>query len=183
MSSASSARPIWTRSTCSAPAGIRFISVAHEQGAGHMADGFARATGRARRLHRPERPGHHQLRHRRRRRLLGPFAGRGDHARDRLQHAAAWAASRRPSSCRSSRRSPSTRPTARPGRALPSCSSRCFDYAMLERGPTQFNIPRDLFYGEVDATIPKPIRVERRPAAPSSLDEARRAPGRGASSR
>src|SRR6476646_9239995 len=29
------------------PAGIRFISVAHEQGAGHMADGFARATGRA----------------------------------------------------------------------------------------------------------------------------------------
>ena len=27
-------------------AGIRFMSVAHEQGAGHMADGFARATGR-----------------------------------------------------------------------------------------------------------------------------------------
>ena len=28
------------------PAGIRFISVAHEQGAAHMADGYARATGR-----------------------------------------------------------------------------------------------------------------------------------------
>ena len=28
------------------PAGIRFVSVAHEQGAGHMADGFARACGR-----------------------------------------------------------------------------------------------------------------------------------------
>src|ERR1700758_2826603 len=27
-------------------AGIRFISVAHEQGAGHMADGFSRASGR-----------------------------------------------------------------------------------------------------------------------------------------
>src|SRR5205809_6726028 len=27
-------------------AGIRFISVAHEQGAGHMADGYARASGR-----------------------------------------------------------------------------------------------------------------------------------------
>ena len=27
-------------------AGIRFISVAHEQGAGHMADGFSRANGR-----------------------------------------------------------------------------------------------------------------------------------------
>ena len=28
------------------PAGIRFISVAHEQNAAHMADGYARATGR-----------------------------------------------------------------------------------------------------------------------------------------
>src|SRR5260370_34040671 len=27
-------------------AGIRFISVAHEQGGGHMADGYARASGR-----------------------------------------------------------------------------------------------------------------------------------------
>ena len=29
-----------------APAGIKLIPVVHEQGAGHMADGFARATGR-----------------------------------------------------------------------------------------------------------------------------------------
>ncbi|MCK6454171.1 MAG: sulfoacetaldehyde acetyltransferase, partial [Alphaproteobacteria bacterium] len=28
------------------PAGIRFISVAHEQNAAHMADGYSRATGR-----------------------------------------------------------------------------------------------------------------------------------------
>ena len=28
------------------PAGIRFISVAHEQGAGHMADGYSRVTNR-----------------------------------------------------------------------------------------------------------------------------------------
>src|ERR671934_1681307 len=28
------------------PAGIRFISVAHEQGAGHMADGYSRVSGR-----------------------------------------------------------------------------------------------------------------------------------------
>ena len=27
-------------------AGIRFLSVAHEQGAGHMADGYARVSGR-----------------------------------------------------------------------------------------------------------------------------------------
>ncbi|MCH8138101.1 MAG: sulfoacetaldehyde acetyltransferase, partial [Proteobacteria bacterium] len=29
------------------PAGIRFISVQHEQGAGHMADGYSRASNRA----------------------------------------------------------------------------------------------------------------------------------------
>ncbi|MCY4032496.1 MAG: thiamine pyrophosphate-binding protein, partial [Hyphomicrobiales bacterium] len=28
------------------PAGIRFISVAHEQGGGHMADGYARVSGK-----------------------------------------------------------------------------------------------------------------------------------------
>ena len=44
--------------------------------------------------------------------------------------------------------------------------------AMRERGPTQFNIPRDYFYGEVDSTIPKPIRVERGPAGRDSLEEA-----------
>ena len=56
--------------------------------------------------------------------------------------------------------------------AWPSSLSRCFDYASLERGPTQFNIPRDLFYGEFDATIPKPIRVERGAGGTESLDAA-----------
>ena len=40
---------------------------------------------------------------------------------------------------------------------------------MLERGPAQFNIPRDLFYGEADVAIPRPIRVERGPGGPESL--------------
>jgi hypothetical protein len=37
-------------------AGIRFISVAHEQGGGHMADGYSR-VGPAWRMHRAEWPG------------------------------------------------------------------------------------------------------------------------------
>ena len=40
---------------------------------------------------------------------------------------------------------------------------------MLERGPAQFNIPRDLFYGESDVSIPRPSRVERGPGGPESL--------------
>jgi sulfoacetaldehyde acetyltransferase len=59
-------------------AGIRFISVAHEQNAAHMADGYARATGRHGVCIGQNGPGH-QFRHRHRRRLLGPFAGGGDH--------------------------------------------------------------------------------------------------------
>ena len=46
-------------------AGIRFIPTAHEQGAGHMADGYCARVRPARRLHRAERPRHHQFRDRR----------------------------------------------------------------------------------------------------------------------
>ena len=107
--SASSARPTWTRSTCSRPAGIRFIPTAHEQGAGaHGGRLFAR-LGQARRVHRAERPGHHQFRDRDGRRLLGAFAGGRASRRRPAPAPSASAASRRPSSCRSSPRSPSTR--------------------------------------------------------------------------
>ena len=50
-----------------------------------------------------------------------------------------------------------------PRRRMAESLSRCFDYAMLERGPAQLNIPRDLFYGEIDYEIPQPQRVERGP--------------------
>jgi thiamine pyrophosphate-dependent acetolactate synthase large subunit-like protein len=29
-------------------------------------------------------------------------------------------------------------------------TNRCFNYAMLERGPVQLNIPRDMFYGDIE---------------------------------
>ncbi len=51
-------------------------------------------------------------------------------------------------------------------------ASRCFDYAMAERGPTQLNIPRDFFYGEADYTINAPQVIERGPGGEKSLDEA-----------
>jgi sulfoacetaldehyde acetyltransferase len=39
-------------------------------------------------------------------------------------------------------------------------TDRCLNVAMLERGPTQLNIPRDMFYGEVDVSIPAPKTIE-----------------------
>jgi sulfoacetaldehyde acetyltransferase len=51
-------------------------------------------------------------------------------------------------------------------------TARCFDRAMLENGPTQLNIPRDLFYGDIDCEIPKPIRIERAAGGEESLKAA-----------
>ena len=110
-------------------AGIRFISVAHEQGGGHMADGYARVSGPARRLHRAERPRHHQFRHVDRGRVLGALAGRRHHAGNGQRARSASAASRRPSSCRSSRRSRSTRRTSTTAPGWPSSPRRAFDRA------------------------------------------------------
>ena len=54
-------------------------------------------------------------------------------------------------------------------------AERATQLALLERGPTQVNIPRDYFYGEFDATIPKPLPLERAAGSSSSLDQAAKA--------
>ena len=51
-------------------------------------------------------------------------------------------------------------------------TARCFDRAMSEMGPTQLNIPRDYFYGEIDVEIPKPTRLDRGAGGDASLNEA-----------
>jgi len=51
-------------------------------------------------------------------------------------------------------------------------TARAFDRAILEMGPTQLNIPRDYFYGEVECEVPQPIRIERGPGGGASLDAA-----------
>ena len=51
-------------------------------------------------------------------------------------------------------------------------TARCFDRAMDEMGPTQLNIPRDYFYGQIKAEIPQPRRLDRGPGGEQSLNEA-----------
>ncbi|TVO64008.1 sulfoacetaldehyde acetyltransferase, partial [Denitromonas ohlonensis] len=51
-------------------------------------------------------------------------------------------------------------------------TGRCFDRAMSEMGPTQLNIPRDYFYGEITCEIPKPSRLDRGPGGEQSLNDA-----------
>lgn len=42
---------------------------------------------------------------------------------------------------------------------LAELTDRCIRYALLDRGPTQLNVPRDMFYGEVDT--PEIAKFER----------------------
>jgi sulfoacetaldehyde acetyltransferase len=51
-------------------------------------------------------------------------------------------------------------------------TGRAFDRAMLELGPTQLNIPRDYFYGDIEAEIPQPIRIERGAGGEAALAQA-----------
>jgi sulfoacetaldehyde acetyltransferase len=149
-------------------AGIRFISVAHEQGAGHMADGYSRASGRHGVCIAQNGPGitnfvtaiaasfwaHSPVV------MITPETGTNTQGLGGFQEA-----EQLPFFEKITKYQVHCANQAR----IPELLSRCFDYAMLERGPTQFNIPRDLFYGDVDTIVPAPIRVERGPGGGDSL--------------
>jgi sulfoacetaldehyde acetyltransferase len=155
------------------PAGIRFVSVAHEQGAGHMADGFARAGGRHGVCIAQNGPGitnfvtaiaaaywaHSPVV------VITPETGSNTQGLGGFQET-----EQLPFFEKITKYQVHCASQARIAELL----SRCFDYAVLERGPTQFNIPRDLFYGEFEATIPSPVRVERPAGGPNGIEEAAR---------
>lgn len=153
------------------PAGIRFISVAHEQGAGHMADGFSRISNRHGVCIAQNGPG------------ITNFVT--------AIAAAYWAHS--PVVCITPESGSATMGLGgfqeveqlgffdkitkyqvhvnRRDR-IAELTARAFDIALAERGPTQVNIPRDFFYGDVDVEIHDPIRVERASGGTESLDRA-----------
>jgi sulfoacetaldehyde acetyltransferase len=150
------------------PAGIKFIAVAHEQGAGHMADGYSRVTGR------------HGV-------CIGQN-GPGITNYVTAVAAAYWAHS--PVVCITPETGSNSmglggfqetdqipifskitkyQADIRRGDRIAEQMSRAFDLAMAERGPVQVNIPRDEFYGDIDVEIPKPQRIERAAGGPESL--------------
>lgn len=152
-------------------AGIRFISVAHEQGAGHMADGFSRVSGRHGVCIGQNGPGITNF--------VTPIA------------AAYWAHSpvvvitpetgsmtlglggfqetdQLPIFSKITKFQAHVNNKAR----MAEMTARAFDRAHIELGPTQLNIPRDYFYGEGDYEIPTPITIERGAGGEGALDEA-----------
>lgn len=154
-----------------APAGIRFIPVVHEQGSGHMADGYARASGR------------HGV-------LIGQN-GPGVSNSVTSIAAAYWAPSpvvivtpetgtmgmglggfQEANQLPMFQEFTTYQGHVNNPKRMAEFTGRCFDRAVTNLGPTQLNIPRDYFYGEIEAEIPKPQRLERGPGGEQSLNEA-----------
>ena len=153
-------------------AGIRFISVAHEQGGGHMADGYARVSGRHGVCIAQNGPGITNF-------VTSTAAAFWAHSPVVVVTPETGSDDARP------RRLPGDRAAADlledhqvPGaREQPRADGRAHRRArsiarMLEMGPTQLNIPRDFFYGDIECEIPRPIAIERGAGGETSLDEA-----------
>src|ERR1700716_139281 len=152
-------------------AGIRFISVAHEQGAGHMADGYSRVSGRHGVCIAQNGPGitnfvtsiaaaywaHSPVV------VITPETGSMSLGLGGFQET-----EQLPIFSRITKYQAHVNNKAR----MAELTSRSFDRAMLEMGPTQLNIPRDFFYGDIDCEIPRPMSVERGAGGERSLDEA-----------
>jgi sulfoacetaldehyde acetyltransferase len=152
-------------------AGIRFIPTAHEQGAGHMADGYSRASGRHGVTIAQNGPGitnfvtacaaaywaHSPVV------FITPETGTAGMGLGGFQET-----EQLPIFSKITKYQAHVSKHPRMAELL----SRCFDMAMTERGPTQFNIPRDNFYGEAEYTIAKPRKITRGPGSDESLDEA-----------
>ncbi|MFC9363134.1 sulfoacetaldehyde acetyltransferase, partial [Rhodococcus sp. NPDC057014] len=154
-----------------APAGIRLVPVVHEQGAGHMADGYARVSGRHGMVIGQNGPGisncvtaiaaafwaHSPVV------IVTPEAGTMGTGLGGFQEANQLPMFQEFTKYQGHVNNP---------KRMAEFTGRCFDRAMSEMGPTQLNIPRDFFYGEIETEIPQPTRLDRGPGGEQSLNEA-----------
>jgi sulfoacetaldehyde acetyltransferase len=152
-------------------AGIRFISVAHEQGGGHMADGYSRVSGRHGVCIAQNGPGitnfvtstaaaywaHSPVV------VITPETGSATIGLGGFQET-----DQLPIFSRITKYQAHVNNRAR----MAELTSRAFDRAHLELGPTQLNIPRDFFYGDIECEIPRPVAIERGAGGERSLNEA-----------
>jgi sulfoacetaldehyde acetyltransferase len=154
-----------------APAGIRLIPVVHEQGAAHMADGYARVSGRHGVVIAQNGPGisncvtaiaaaywaHTPVV------MITPETGTMGMGLGGFQEANQLPMFEEFTKYQGHVNNP---------KRMAEYTGRCFDRAMSEMGPTQLNIPRDYFYGEIEVEIPQPNRLDRGPGGENSLNEA-----------
>ncbi|POX43106.1 sulfoacetaldehyde acetyltransferase [Streptomyces sp. Ru73] len=154
-----------------APAGIRLVPVVHEQGAAHMADGYARVSGRHGVVIGQNGPGisncvtaiaaaywaHSPVV------MITPEAGTMGTGLGGFQEANQLPMFQEFTKYQAHVNNP---------KRMAEYTARAFDRALSEIGPTQLNIPRDYFYGEIETEIPDPQRLDRGPGGEKSLAEA-----------
>ncbi|MGH0033814.1 MAG: sulfoacetaldehyde acetyltransferase [Myxococcota bacterium] len=152
-------------------AGIRFISVAHEQNAAHMADGYSRITDRHGVCVGQNGPGitnfvtaiaaaywaHSPVV------AITPETGSMGMGLGGFQETDQLPIFSKITKYQAHVSSPAR---------IAELTHRAFTIAQLERGPTQVNIPRDHFYGEFDTEIPVPRAIERSAGGAESLEAA-----------
>ncbi len=152
-------------------AGIEFVPVAHEQGAIHMADGYARASGRHGVCIAQNGPGVTNF-------VTGVAAAFWAHSPVVFITPETGSMSIGLGGFQETEQLPIfSKITKYQGhvnnpKRMAEIAARCFDRAMLEMGPAQLNIPRDFFYGEIEATISPPIRIAHGPGDSMALDAA-----------
>ena len=152
-------------------AGIEFVPVAHEQGAIHMADGYARASGRHGVCIAQNGPGVTNF-------VTGVAAAYWAHSPVVFITPETGSMSMGLGGFQETEQLPIfSKITKYQGhvnnpKRMAEIAARCFDRAMLEMGPAQLNIPRDFFYGEIEATISPPMRIAHGPGCAKALDAA-----------
>jgi sulfoacetaldehyde acetyltransferase len=151
-----------------APAGITLVPVVHEQGAAHMADGYARVSGRHGVVIGQNGPGisncvtaiaaaywaHSPVV------IITPETGTMGMGLGGFQEANQLPMFQEFTKYQGHVNNP---------KRMAEYTARCFDRAISEMGPTQLNIPRDYFYGEITCEIPQPMRVDRGAGGEQSL--------------
>ncbi len=154
-----------------APAGIRLIPVVHEQGAAHMADGYARVSGRHGVVIGQNGPGISNC-------VTAIAAAFWAHSPVVIITPQTGSMGLGLGGFQEANQLPMFEEfTKYQGQVdnenrMAEITARCFDRAMSEMGPTQLNIPRDRFYGDIDVEISEPMRVDRGPGGNKTLDEA-----------
>ena len=154
-----------------APAGIRLVPVVHEQGAAHMADGYARVSGNHGVVIGQNGPGvsncvtaiaaafwaHSPVV------MITPETGTMGIGLGGFQEA---------NQLPMFQEFVKYQGHINNENRMAEITARCFDRAMSEIGPTQLNIPRDRFYGDIDVEIAEPMRLDRGPGGERTLNEA-----------
>ena len=152
-------------------AGIRFVPTIHEQGAAHMADGYARASGKHGVCIAQNGPGitnfvtaiaaaywaHSPVV------AITPETGSMGMGLGGFQETEQLPIFSKITKFQGH--------VARPER-MAELTARCMEYAMAERGPAQLNIPRDYFYGEADYVIAKPRQISLGAGGEEQLQQA-----------